>query len=212
MPQRSWSGFALILVACAAASCADEPRTATTGATVVAVARSPGSAPVAQSKASTDYILQPGDDLQISVWRETDLTMEIFVRPDGGISFPLAGDLEAAGHTVAELTPLLEQRIRKLEPDAVVTVTVKAAAGNRIYVIGKVNRPGDFALNRPIDVMQALSLAGGATPYANTNGIRVLRRDADHAYSFPFRYHDVERGRRLEQNILLKSGDTVVVP
>ena len=151
--------------------------------------------------------------MQISVWRETDLTMEILVRPDGGISFPLAGDLEAAGHTVAELTTLLEQRIRKLEPDAVVTVTVKAAAGNRIYVIGKVNRPGDFALNRPIDVMQALSLAGGTTPFAKLNRIVILHRDASGAeHSERFHYADIAHGRDLAQNVLLHSGDTVVVP
>ena len=159
-----------------------------------------------------NYILQPGDDLQISVWKETDLTYETIIRPDGGISFPLAGDLPAAGHTVSELTAMLEKRIRRYEPDAVVTVVVKAALGNRVYVIGKVNKPGDFALNRPIDVMQALSLAGGATPFANTNRIRVLRREGARQYTYAFHYSDVERGRNLQQNILLKSGDTVVVP
>lgn len=157
-------------------------------------------------------MLQPGDELQVSVWKETDLTMDIFIRPDGGISFPLAGDLPAAGLSVAELTVALEKRVRRYEPDAVVTVMIKAAGGNRIYVIGKVNKPGDFALNRPIDVMQALSLAGGTTIYANTNHIRVLRRDGTRLTSIAFRYGDVQRGRRLDQNILLKSGDTVVVP
>jgi polysaccharide export outer membrane protein len=158
------------------------------------------------------YQLQPGDVLQVTVWKETDLTSEVLIRPDGGITFPLAGEIQAAGHTVRDLTGVLEQRIRKFEPDAVVTVTVKAATGNRVYVIGKVTRPGDFPLNRPIDVMQALSLAGGATAFADINGIRILRRDGDRETSLAFRYGDVQRGRKLEQNILLKSGDTVVVP
>ncbi len=158
------------------------------------------------------YLLQPGDVLQVAVWKETDLTLEVLIRPDGGMSFPLAGELPAAGHTVAELTAMLEAKVRKFEPDAVVTVVVKAATGNRVYVIGKVQRPGDFPLNRPTDVMQALSLAGGATPFANTNGIRILRRAGDRQSSIPFHYSDVERGRRLDQNILLQSGDTVVVP
>lgn len=179
-------------------------------------ATKPGAAATPAADAAfvmpNSYILQPGDDLQISVWKETDLTYEIFIRPDGGISFPLAGDLPAAGRTVSELTAMLEKRIRRYEPDAVVTVVVKAALGNRVYVIGKVNKPGDFALNRPIDVMQALGLAGGATPFANTNGIRVLRREGGRQYSYTFHYSDVERGRNLQQNILLKSGDTVVVP
>src|SRR5260370_6736945 len=124
----------------------------------------PSSEPSAtQQVAAPGYLLQPGDALQIGVWNETELTAEVLIRPDGGMSFPLAGELHASGHTVAELTSMLEARIRKFEPDAVITVGVKAAAGNRVYVIGKVTRPGDFPLNRPTDVMQALSLAGGAT-------------------------------------------------
>jgi polysaccharide export outer membrane protein len=107
---------------------------------------------------------------------------------------------------------MLETRVRKYIPDAVVTVSVKTVLGNRIYVIGKVNRPGDFPLTGPIDVMQALSLAGGATPFANTNGIRVLRRSGDRQISIAFHYADVARGRKLDQNILLQGGDTVVVP
>jgi polysaccharide export outer membrane protein len=162
--------------------------------------------------ADDGYKLRAGDVLQVSIWKETDLQSEVLIRPDGGMTFALAGELQAAGHTVAELTSLLETRIRKFIPDAVVTVSVKSAGGNRVYVIGKVNRPGDFPLSGPIDVLQALSLAGGATPFANTNGIRILRRDGDRQTSIPFRYSDVSRGRRLDQNILLKSGDTVVVP
>jgi polysaccharide export outer membrane protein len=148
----------------------------------------------------------------VSVWNEKELQSEVLIRPDGGMSFALAGDLQAAGHTVIDVTASLQARIRKLIPDAVVTVAVKATAGNRVYVIGKVNRPGDFPLLGPIDVMQALSLAGGATPFADTNHIRVLRRDAGKQTVIPFRYGDIARGRRLDQNILLQSGDTVVVP
>jgi polysaccharide biosynthesis/export protein len=163
--------------------------------------------------ATIGYKLQPGDILSVDVWKEVDLKGdETLIRPDGGISFPLAGDLQAAGHTVAELTAMLETRIRKFVPDAVVTVSVKTANGNRVYVIGKVNHAGDFPLNRPIDVMQAISLAGGATPFADTNAIRVLRREGNRETAIAFRYRDVERGRKLEQNILLQSGDTVVVP
>jgi polysaccharide biosynthesis/export protein len=158
------------------------------------------------------YKLRAGDMLVISVWKETDLQGEVLVRPDGGISFALAGELPAAGHTVAELTSMLETKIRKFIPDAVVTVSVKAAGGNRIYVIGKVARPGDFPLIGPIDVVQALTLAGGSTPFANTNAIRILRREGDREISIPFRYGDIEHGRRLSQNILLRNGDTVVVP
>lgn len=158
------------------------------------------------------YKLQPGDVLQVVVWKETDLQSEVLIRPDGGISFALAGDLQAAGLTTAELTAALETRVRKLIPDAVVTVSVKAPNGNRVFVIGKVNKPGDFPLLRPTDVMQALSLAGGTTPFADTNKIRILRRGGAHQTSYRFRYSDVANGRHLDQNILLQSGDTVIVP
>ncbi|MDP8986448.1 MAG: polysaccharide biosynthesis/export family protein [Pseudomonadota bacterium] len=174
----------------------------------------PGSGMDQRETAATvgDYLLQPGDVLQVSVWKETELTAEALIRPDGGLSYALAGELRAAGRTVAQLTAMLEQRIRKFEPDAVVTVAVKAAAGNRVYVIGKVTHPGDFPLNRPIDVMQALSLAGGATPFADIDSIRILRRTGNHQAAIAFRYGEVQRGHRLDQNILLQSGDTVVVP
>lgn len=161
---------------------------------------------------SVGYKLQPGDVLQVVVWKETDLQSEVLIRPDGGVSFPLAGDLQAAGLTTDQLRAALEERVRKLIPDAVVTVSVKAPNGNQIYVIGKVNKPGDFPLLRPTDVMQALSLAGGATPFASTNKIRVLHRDGSRQTSIRFRYGDVAKGRHLEQNVLLQSGDTVIVP
>ncbi|MDE2306041.1 MAG: polysaccharide biosynthesis/export family protein [Gammaproteobacteria bacterium] len=158
------------------------------------------------------YHLQPGDVLQIEVWQEKDLQRDVLIRPDGGISFPLAGELTAAGRTVAELDEMIEQRIRKYVPAAVVTVAVKSTAGNRIFVIGKVQRPGDFPLIGPTDVLQALALAGGGTPFANMNDIRILRRNGDRQTAKEFRYGDVERGRNLQQNILLHGGDTVVVP
>ena len=164
------------------------------------------------SPADTSYIVQPGDTLHISVWKETDLQAEILVRPDGGMSFPLAGNLDAGGHTVEEIRATLVSRLAKYIPDPVVTVEVKAATGSRIFVVGKVNHPGDFPLIRPLDVMQALSLAGGTTPFADVNDIRILRRDGDHEQVFRFRYDDVRRGRALAQNMVLRSGDTVVVP
>lgn len=163
--------------------------------------------------ANAAYPLQAGDMLTVSVWKEQELQTEVLIRPDGGISFPLAGDVQAAGRTVDEVRADLEARLLKYIPDVVVTVAVKTVLGNRIYVIGKVVHPGDFALGRPTDVLQALSLAGGTTPFADLNGIKVLRRGEHGTMSaIPFRYKDVQRGRHLEQNILLNSGDTVVVP
>lgn len=159
------------------------------------------------------YQIQPGDILQVSVWKETDLQAEVLVRPDGGISFALAGDLQVEGLTTAQISDQLSTRIQKYIPDPVVTVAIKAIGGNHIYVVGKVNRPGEFPFSRPVDVMQALSLAGGATPFAALSSIRILRRDGSgKQVAIPFDYSDIEDGKRLEKNIQLKSGDTVVVP
>jgi polysaccharide biosynthesis/export protein len=159
------------------------------------------------------YRLQPGDVLSVSVWKEPDLQADVLVRSDGGISFALAGDIPAAGMSFEELRAEIAARLSKYIPDPVVTVAPKLLGGNRVYVIGKVNRPGEFQYIRPLDVMQAISLAGGATPFASVDGIHILRRTTGgRQEAIPFRYSEVERGRSLEQNIILKSGDTVVVP
>ncbi len=158
------------------------------------------------------YGIQPGDVLTVSVWKEDGLQSEVLVRPDGGISFPLVGDVSAAGKTVQQLSALITERLTKYIPDPVVNVSIKALSGNNVYVIGKVNRPGVFPLTSYVDVMQALSMAGGANTFAALNDIKILRREGGRQSAIPFRYGDVESGKKLEQNIILKSGDTVVVP
>ncbi len=166
----------------------------------------------AEALGAEGYLVQSGDILTVSVWKETDLTSDLLVRPDGGISLPLIGEIQAAGHTAEEIRSVIDQRLRKFIPDPEVAVIVKQALGNQIFIIGKVNRPGEYPISHPVDVMQALSLAGGTTPFASINNIRVLRRDGAHEIAMTFRYGDVEHGRNLQQNILLQSGDTVVVP
>ncbi|MBM3573544.1 MAG: polysaccharide export protein, partial [Alphaproteobacteria bacterium] len=107
------------------------------------------------------YLIQPGDTLRVLVWKEEDLQQELLVRPDGGFSFPLAGDLVAAGRTAADVQADIAKRIAEFIPDPVVTVQVHGIDGNAIYVLGKVNRPGTYVMQRPLDVAQALALAGG---------------------------------------------------
>jgi polysaccharide export outer membrane protein len=158
------------------------------------------------------YRLQPGDVIDISVWKETDLQKEVLVRPDGGFTFPLAGDVDARGKSVEEVRATLAERLKKYVPTPVVTVAVKAIGGNRIYVLGKVNHAGEFPFSNVLDVMQAISLAGGATPFAALNDIVILRRQNGRQQAFNFHYADVARGHDLSQNIQLQSGDTVVVP
>jgi polysaccharide biosynthesis/export protein len=158
------------------------------------------------------YKIQPGDVLDVSVWKEEDLVRQVLIRPDGGMSFPLAGDIQAAGKSVAEVQAVISERLTKYIPDPVVTVSTVKLDGNKVYVIGKVARPGEFQANRYMDVVQALSMAGGMTPYAADNNITVLRRENGTQRSIPFRYGDIEKGEDLEQNIILQSGDVVVVP
>ena len=158
------------------------------------------------------YRLQPGDVITVSVWKETELQSDVLVRPDGGFSFPLAGDVDAVGKTVEDIRTLLVDRLKRYIPNPVVTVAVKQIGGNRIYVVGRVNHAGDFPLSSPLDVMQAIALAGGATPFAAINDIVILRRQNGQQQALHFHYSDVARGRDLSQNVLLQGGDTVVVP
>ena len=160
----------------------------------------------------SDYKINAGDTLEISVWKEEDLQREVLVRPDGAFSFPLAGELNAKGRTVADIRGELGSRLSRYIPDLLVTVTVTNVSGNRIFVIGQVKSPGSFVMNPVLDVMQALSLAGGTTPFASLNDIRILRREDGIQRAIRFDFTDVSKGRSLGQNILLQSGDIVVVP
>jgi polysaccharide export outer membrane protein len=170
------------------------------------------SSAIAGSPFGEDYKVQPGDTLFISVWKEEDLQREVLVRPDGGMSFPLVGDLTAAGKTVPQINAEIEKRLARYIPDPVVTVTTQAIDGNVVYVIGKVNRPGPYNVQRYVDVVQALSMAGGMTPYAAVDKIKIMRRQGGKLKAIPFEYGDIEKGRNLDQNIVLQSGDVLVVP
>lgn len=158
------------------------------------------------------YQIGPEDLLEISVWKEEGLKKEVLVRPDGGLSFPLIGEVQAAGKTAGQLKKEIAQRLEKFIPDPVVSIALLKVVGNKIYVIGKVNRPGEFPAGRYVDVLQALSMANGLTPFAAENSIKVLRKEGGKDIVFPFRYSDVKNGENLEQNIQLKGGDVVVVP
>jgi len=180
---------------------------------LLAIICADGSAYAQDKRGATEpYSVLPGDVLQIAVWNEPELQMEVLVRPDGAFSFPLAGDISTSGLSVQQLQEELEQRLGRYISSPVVTILVKEVLGNKIYVIGQVNNPGDFVVNPQVDVMQALSMAGGLTAFAAANDIKILRRDGARQTALSFKYNDVLKGRRLEQNIILQSGDVVVVP
>lgn len=158
------------------------------------------------------YELGPEDAIEVSVWKEPDLTKQLVVRPDGKISFPLVGELQAAGKTVSQVRDEIHSKLEKYVTDAQVTVILLKAQHYKIYVVGKVNKPGEQLVGRPTTVMQALAMAGGLTPFASPGNIVVLRKAGDQNLVYPFNYSAVARGESLEQNRTLVPGDVVVVP
>lgn len=158
------------------------------------------------------YKIGPGDVLNISVWKEESMQLEVLVRPDGGITYPLAGEVKAGGLTTIELTDLLVTKLKKYIPRPNVTVSVLQSVSNKVYVIGKVARPGEFVATGYMDVLQALTMAGGLTPYADSDEIKIIRRTKTGSKVRIFDYDEVISGERLDMNIILQAGDTVVVP
>lgn len=162
--------------------------------------------------AGLEYRIGPEDVLHISVWKEDDLDRKVLVRPDGGISFPLAGDIQVSGRTPLEVQDEIRSRLQRYVQDAEVTVSVDKISGYTIFVLGEVKEPGQFTLGRYVDVVQALTLAGGFTPYANNRDIQILRRQDGREVTFAFDFRSISRGRNLKQNIILQSGDVVLIP
>lgn len=158
------------------------------------------------------YLLQPGDVLSVTVWKEEDLQRVVIVRPDGGISFPLAGELHAQGASIEEVRQQITEKLEAFIPEVQVSVALQELNGNAVFVVGKVNNPGVFPFNKNIDVVQALGMAGGTNPFASLNEIKILRRINGKLTAIEFRYSDIAKGRELQQNIILQSGDTVIVP
>ena len=159
-----------------------------------------------------DYKIGPEDVLFISVWKEEELQREVLVRPDGGVSFPLAGDVQVAGKTPAEVEKDIASKIHKYIPEAVVTVSVQTVSGYTIFVDGKVTNPGKFVIGRYMDVVQAITLAGGLDTFADEDKIKVIRRQNGKQVVHKFNYTEVKRGKNLQQNIILQSGDIIMVP
>jgi len=158
------------------------------------------------------YTVKPGDTLVVSVWKEPELQGPVLVTPDGSFSFPLVGQIDARGKTVTALQKIVMERLQKYIADPVVTVSVQDVKGNKVFVIGQVQKPGEFVVNPRVDVMQALSMAGGTTPFASLSNIIILRRSGAEQTALRFDYTDLVKGRNLQQNIELQSGDIVVVP
>jgi polysaccharide export outer membrane protein len=159
-----------------------------------------------------NYLIGPGDVIDISVWKDETLTKSVVVLPDSRISFPLIGEVTAGGKTVAQLKKEIESKLASYVPDITLSLEVRQVNSMLIYVIGRVNAPGRFVLNVNVNVLQALSMAGGLTPFAKRDKIKIFRQEENKTHIFNFQYDSVVEGKNLEQNIMLKRGDVVVVP
>jgi len=162
--------------------------------------------------ASDKYLLNAGDVLDISVWHEESLQKTVVVLPDGTISFPLAGSLMAEGRSVTELEAAIRKSLTEFIADPSVTVIVASVTGNTVHILGKVNTPGSFVMAQRLSVMQALSLAGGLSPYAEENNIIVLRQQGVKETVLPVRYADIKDGGNVSSNVKLQSGDVIIIP
>jgi polysaccharide biosynthesis/export protein len=184
--------------------------------TLSGCAQTPKGTPIPvdiQSEAIGDsYVIGPGDVLDISLWRDDALVRQVVVLSDGKISFPLVGEVGAAGKTIAELKKDVADKLIDYVPDPVISIEVKQSNSMVIYVTGRVNNPNRFPVNANITVLQGLSTAGGLNPFAKRNKIKVFRQEGGRTKVFPFKYDEVTDGKSLEQNIVLKRGDVIVVP
>ena len=159
-----------------------------------------------------DYIIGTDDLLSIVYWKDKDMSADAKVRPDGRIALPLINEVQAAGLTPEQLHKRITEESKKYMEDANITVVVREINSRRVFITGEVNKPGPYPLTSATSVLQLISLAGGLRDYANAKKIVIMRRENGRSISLPFNYKDIASGRKLEQNIELKPGDTVVVP
>ena len=169
---------------------------------------------IAKKVATQDpnYVIGSQDMLDISVWREPDFSRTVPVRPDGKISLPLLNDMQAAGLTPSQLAEELTKSLNKFVTNPQVTIIVTQINSQRFYVLGEATRPGAYTLIPDMTILQALSNAGGFTTYANSKKIYLLRQENGKQQKLSFNYKEIIAGKRTEQNIVLKNGDTIVVP
>lgn len=160
-----------------------------------------------------DYVVGIEDILSINVWKEADLSVkEVVVRPDGKISIPLIGDLQASGLTPMQLQSRISERMRDFVTAPSVTVVVLKIGSRSVSIVGNVVRPGIYYLGSPMTVLELLARAQGFKEEAKTNKISIVRNEGNRSVSHPFNYKDVSKGKNLKQNIELKNGDVVIVP
>ncbi|HEV2178523.1 MAG TPA: polysaccharide biosynthesis/export family protein [Terriglobia bacterium] len=164
------------------------------------------------ASAPANYVINAGDVLEIQVWKEPDISKAVPVRPDGKISLPLIDDVQASGLTAMDLTAAITEKLKKFITDPQVTVIVTQVNSQHIFITGEVNRGGTYPLLPGMTALEALASAGGFTPFASLKKIYVLRQENGKQVRYPFNYKKVLKGKDPGDNIILKPGDTIVVP
>lgn len=158
------------------------------------------------------YQLRQGDSVLISVWREDALQRQVIVLPDGSVTFPLIGRVEVVGLSTPEVEQRFVAKLKEYFPEPIVSVVIIGIEGNRAYIAGKVVHPGSLIITGPITVLQAISIVGGIDKFADENGIKVIRAKFGGQDALAVNYKGIISGKDMSTNILLKAGDTVVVP
>ena len=171
-----------------------------------------GGKPAEPAAVPAEYVIGPQDVLNVNVWKEPEVSANVPVRTDGKISLALLNDVQAAGLTPMQLTESLTEKLRKYLSEPRVTVTVVQMNSQRIFFIGQVRRPGAMPLPANTTALQAIAAAGGLTEDANGKKIQIMRTENGKQVKYPFNYNEVIKGNKMEQNIVLKSGDTIIVP
>lgn len=159
-----------------------------------------------------EYRIGPGDVLGVLFWRDKELTSDVVVRPDGRISLPVMNEMDVVGLSTEELRARITERARKYVTDPIVSVVVREIHSRFVFITGKVNKPGPYQLYGPMSVLQLIAMAAGVQEYADKSGIAIVRDENGKQQRLPFNYDDVVKRGILSQNIMLKPGDTVVVP
>jgi polysaccharide export outer membrane protein len=205
-------GCGIVALACTSVALAQQaPPLPPTGQTA-AGAPQPPAANAQAVKPPEDYVIGTDDVLTVSFWREKDLSTDVVVRPDGKITLPLINDVYAAGLTPDQLREKVLTEAARYVEDPTPTVVVKTINSRKVFITGEVARPGPYPLTAPTSVLQLIAMAGGLQEFAKKKDIIILRTEAGSQVTFQFDYSSVVKRKKLQQNIFLKPGDTIVVP
>jgi len=207
-----WMFFAVLFTVFTLCARASARPAAQSNVTVPAAKPPAEKPPVKAATEDPNYMIGAQDVLDISVWKEPELTLSVPVRPDGKISIPLLNDVQAAGLTPTQLAMRITTDLKKYVTNPQVTIIVTQINSQRIYILGEVSRAGAYPLLPQMTMLQALSSAGGFTQFANLKKIYMFRVEDGKQVKYPFNYKDVVNGKRPDENVILRAGDTIVVP